>query len=250
MSITSAHKTDAGRASKNNQDYIWVDEPAGVFIVADGMGGQEAGEVASELAATVSGQFITAYLQGEAEPLTMTPKELMIGALEAANEAILAKGQEMKQDRPMGAAMVAVYLQPSLAYICHVGDTRAYLIHGSTLTQLTTDDSWVASLVASGLITEAQAQHHPLGHILTKALGHESPLEPAFTEVTLSSGDWLLLCCDGYWKMVGNEQTLAEFQKAGSTPISVAEALVEAANAAGGKDNISVIVINLTEAAQ
>jgi protein phosphatase len=250
MPITSAYKTDVGRTSKNNQDYIWVDELAGVFIVADGMGGQEAGEVASELAATVSGQFIAAQLKGETETPALIPlKDLMIGALEAANEAVLAKSQAMKQDRPMGAAVVAAYVQPPTAYICHAGDARAYLIHGSTVTQLTTDDSWVANLLASGLITEAQAQHHPLGHILTKALGHESPLEPVFTEVTLSPGDWLLLCCDGYWKMVSDEQTLVEFQRPGSTPTSIAEALVEAANAAGGKDNISVIVVNLTESA-
>jgi PPM family protein phosphatase len=245
MPTLSAHKTDVGRGSKNNQDYIWVNEPAGVFIVADGMGGHEAGEVASELAATVSGQFILTHLRGEPLP----PKELLIGALEAANEAMLAKSQAMKQDRPMGAAIVAAYVQPPTAYICHAGDARAYLVRGSTLTQLTTDDSWVANLLASGLITEEQAQHHPLGHILTKALGHESPLEPAFTEVTVLPGDWLLLCCDGYWKMVGDEQTQAEFQKAGATPARLVEALVDAANAAGGKDNISVIIIHITGAA-
>jgi protein phosphatase len=113
------------------------------------------------------------------------------------------------------------------------------------LTRLTTDDSWVAELVAKGLITEEQAPHHPLGHILTKAVGHESPLEPAFGEVLLAPGDWLLLCCDGLWKMVGDEQLLAAMQTSEATPAQVVETLVEAANAAGGKDNISLIVIRI-----
>jgi protein phosphatase len=248
MSIISAYKSHAGRESDYNQDFIWVNEAVGVFIVADGMGGHESGEIASELAATISGQFVATYLnENIAVAAAMSPRELMIGALEAANEAVLTKAQELKQDRPMGAAIVAVWLQPPQAYICHAGDARAYLAHQSVLTQLTADDSWVANLLAAGLITEIQAQHHPLGHILTKALGHESPLEPAFTQIILTPGDWLLLCCDGYWKMVSDEQTLAEFQKPGHTPASLVEALVEAALAGGGKDNISVIAIKMTE---
>jgi len=107
------------------------------------------------------------------------------------------------------------------------------------------DDSWVARLVGAGVITEEQARYHPLGNILTKAVGHESPLEPAFKDVAVAPGDWLLLCSDGLWKMVGDELMMTELQRVNSTPASIVEALVEAANAAGGNDNISLILVKI-----
>lgn len=246
MTTIAASKTDAGRTAKHNQDYLWLDEAAGIFIVADGMGGQEAGELASELAATTAGQFITARLAAESDPLSpLAAKDLVIGALEAANETVMTAALEAKQDRRMGAAIVLALVRPPNAYICHAGDARAYLVREARLTRLTTDDSWVAELVAKGLITEEQAQHHPLGHILTKAIGHESPLEPAFDEVAVVPGDWLLLCSDGLWKMITDEQLLAALQAPGATSAQAVETLVEAANVAGGKDNISLIIIKV-----
>jgi protein phosphatase len=246
MTGISAHKTDPGRTAKFNQDFIWLDESAGIYIVADGMGGQDAGELASELAATTAGQFIAAQLQTQVGSLSaIMVKDLMSEALEAANDKVMAAALEAKQDRPMGAAIVVALVQAPAAYICHAGDARAYLIQHSGVTRLTRDDSWVAQLVAHGLITEEQAEYHPLGHILTKAVGHESPLEPAFTEVAVAPGDWLLLCSDGLWKMIGDEQFLAVLQDPTVTPANAVEALVEAANAAGGKDNISLILIKI-----
>ncbi|GIK42173.1 MAG: hypothetical protein BroJett011_60060 [Chloroflexota bacterium] len=246
MTTIAASKTDAGRTAKHNQDYLWLDEAAAIYIVADGMGGQEAGELASQLAATTAGQFIATRLETQAGPLSTTAaKDLVIGALEAANETVMTAALEAKQDRRMGAAIVLALVHLPQVYICHAGDARAYLVRNSSLTRLTTDDSWVAELVAKGLITEEQAQHHPLGHILTKAVGHESPLEPAFDEVTVTPGDWLLLCSDGLWKMVGDEQLLAALQAPQITPAQAVETLVEAANVAGGKDNISLIVIRI-----
>jgi protein phosphatase len=247
MTISSAYKTDVGRTSKRNQDYIWTDEQKEIYIVADGMGGQDAGEIASELAAITAGQFIATRLSTANDPLATTAaRDLMIGALEAANETVMVAAKKAKQDNPMGAAIVVILVRPPTAYICHAGDARAYLIRASKVTRLTVDDSWVAQLVAAGVITEAQAQHHPLGHILMKAVGHESPLQPTFSEVAVISGDWLLLCSDGLWKMVGDAQTLAALQQAGNDLTLAVEALVEAANAAGGKDNISLIVIKIS----
>ncbi len=247
MTLLSAHKSDTGRKLDHNQDYLWLDEAAGIYITADGMGGQDAGELASELAATTTGEFMAARLKAETGPLSATTaKALIIAAIETANEAVLTAAQQAQQDRPMGAAIVVALVQPPAAYICHVGDTRAYLMHESTLTRLTVDDSWVARLVEAGVITEEQARYHPLGNILTKAVGHESPLEPAFNEVTVTMSDWLLLCSDGLWKMVGSEQIRVALQQVDTTPSHVAAALVEAANAAGGNDNISVIVVRIS----
>jgi protein phosphatase len=245
MTSISAHKTDVGRTAKHNQDYIWIDEPTGVYIVADGMGGQDAGELGSELAATTAGQFMATRLQAGAAPLSVgVVKGLMSAALEAANDTVMKAAQEAQQDRPMGAAIVMALVRPPTVYICHAGDARAYLIQQASITRLTTDDSWVAQLVANGVITEEQAQHHPLGHILIKAVGHESPLEPAFKEVSVTPGDWLLLCSDGLWKMLNHEQFLAALHPE-ATPAVAVETLVEAANAAGGKDNISIILVRI-----
>ncbi len=241
MILISAQQSDPGQTAKKNEDYIWIDEPAGIYIVADGMGGQDAGERASHLAATSTGQYLTARLpEGRYHP-----KTLIIEAIEAANAEVMAAAQAAQQDRPMGAAIVAALIRLPTAYICHAGDARAYLAHNSTLTRLTMDDSWVAQLLASGVISEEQARKHPLGNILTKAVGHESPLEPACTEITLTPGDWLLLCSDGLWKKVHDEHIQAEIEKNGSSPASVVKTLVQAANAAGGEDNISLIVVKV-----
>jgi protein phosphatase len=245
MVVISAHKTDVGRAAKHNQDVIWTDKTAGIYIVADGMGGQDAGELASELAATTTGKYLVAHLKDGSLSAAVV-KDVMSAALEVANDTVMQAAQEAEQDRPMGAAIVVALVHPLTAYICHAGDARAYLIHDSVLTRLTMDDSWVAQLLASGMITEEQAHHHPLGHILTKAIGHDSPLEPAFSEVKTVPGDWILLCSDGLWKMVGDEKLLGTLQEANTTPANAVEKLVEAANAAGGKDNISVIVIKIS----
>lgn len=246
MILLSAHKSDPGRKLDHNQDYLWLDDAAGIYIVADGMGGQDAGELASELAANTTGEFIRDHLQTAPNPLSMAAaKELIITALETANEAVLTAAQEARQDRPMGAAIVLALVRPPVVYIGHAGDARAYLGHNSKLTRLTVDDSWVARLVGTGVISEEQARYHPLGNILTKAVGHESPLEPAFKDVAVAPGDWLLLCSDGLWKMVGDELMVAELQRVDSTPASIVETLMEAANAAGGNDNISLIVVKI-----
>ncbi len=246
MTFLSAHKSDPGRKLDHNQDYLWLDDAAGIYIVADGMGGQDAGELASELAATTTGEFIRDRLRTAPDPLsTAAAKELIITALETANEAVLTAAQQARQDRPMGAAIVLALVCPPTVYICHAGDARAYLGRDSKLTRLMVDDSWVARLVGAGVITEEQARYHPLGNILTKAVGHESPLEPAFKDVAVAPGDWLLLCSDGLWKMVGDELMMTELQRVNSTPASIVEALVEAANAAGGNDNISLILVKI-----
>ena len=246
MTGVFASKTDVGRRRGLNEDYVWVNEQAGIYIVADGMGGQEAGDLASQLAATMAGQFIATHLEQHIEPLSaMIAKELMTGAIEAANETVLMAAREAEQSRPMGAAIVVAVVKPPNIYISHVGDARAYLLQDSELIRLTEDDSWVAQLVAAGLLTEEKARHHPLGHVLTKAVGQNSPVEPTFTEVAAAAGNWLLLCSDGLWNMVNDEQILAELQESNDDPARAVEALVEAANEAGGKDNISVIVIKI-----
>ncbi len=244
MAVQSAHKTDTGRVAKHNQDYVWVDEERGIYIVADGMGGHEAGDVASRMAATMIGETLAGTLTGV--PLTAeAARQLITDAIEKANRAVRAASAEAHQTRRMGATVVMAVVRDASAFIAHAGDARAYLIRGGTLSRLTEDDSWVAHLIATGVLAPEEEKQNRLSHVVTKAVGQESPVNPAFAEVPLSPGDWLLLCSDGLWNMVDDEDILSLLHRSGGDPAQAVEALTQAANDAGGRDNISVIALKV-----
>lgn len=245
MAIVSAHKSDVGLRRRHNEDYIWADDEIGLYIVADGMGGQEAGEVASRMAATTVSKLISNQLKNSAQPPSpQAVKELLTQSIQTANTEIFNTGKEKGQKRRMGTTIVVALVQPSVAYISHVGDSRAYLVRNGMLIPLTEDDSWDALLAARG---RAKSEDKPGGmsHVLTKAVGHKPEVKPSFRDITLLSGDWLLLCSDGLWNMLEDQQTLNKLKEADSNPDQVVDALVEAANQAGGKDNISVVVVKI-----
>jgi serine/threonine protein phosphatase PrpC len=264
MTTVHAQKTDTGRVRDHNEDYVWVDEQAGVYIVADGLGGHEAGEVASGLAATTVGEMIAARIVGGAALLSAeAARELLTDSIETANEKVSALAEVEKQDQRMGTVIVvalvrppivydihigfgrAYFLRPCVAYISHAGDARAYLVRGSAISLLTEDDSLVAQLVADGAISEVEAREHPQRNLITKMVGQDRPVQPSFAEVALEAGDWLLLCSDGLWGMVDDEAILGHLLEADGDPARVTEALISAANAAGGRDNISVVAIRV-----
>ncbi|HEY84632.1 MAG TPA: Stp1/IreP family PP2C-type Ser/Thr phosphatase, partial [Chloroflexi bacterium] len=244
MKLVSAYKTDTGLKRERNEDYLWVDERAGVYVVADGMGGHEAGDTASRLAAITIGEAIAGNLQAAAPAAEV--KKLMADAIEAANQAVWTASGEAGQTRRMGATVIVAVAQLPSIYISHAGDTRAYLIRDKALSRLTKDDSWAAQLVDSGVISEDEAEHHRNLHFVTKAVGQESPVEPDFIQSTLKTGDYLLLCSDGLWNMVTDPQVLSKFKKEKGNLALLVDSLIEAANAAGGKDNITVIILKAT----
>ncbi len=244
MKLISAYKTDTGLKRKRNEDYLWVDERAGVYVVADGMGGHEAGDTASRLAAITIGEAIAGSLQAAAPVAKI--KKLMADAIESANQTVWTASGEAGQTRRMGATVIVAIAQLPEIYISHAGDTRAYLIRDKTLSRLTKDDSWAAQLVASGVISEDEAERHRNLHFVTKAVGQDSPVEPDFIQTTLKTGDYLLLCSDGLWNMVTDPQLLNKFKKAKGNLTPLVDSLIEAANAAGGKDNITVIILKAT----
>ncbi len=245
MTIISAHKSDVGRRREQNEDYVWVDEEAGLYILADGMGGHEAGDVASRLASTTAGELIVEQLHTQTTPLSTTKiKTLMITAIDVANKTVVKAAQEAEQRRSMGTTIVIVLMQASVAYISHIGDSRAYLIRNSTLEQLTEDDTWGAQLAKTSSETDDPVPNY-LSHILTQAIGQDTTLEPSFIEVKMFPNDWLLLGSDGLWNMVANEQTLTVLQQAKNNPNQAVEDLINAANQAGGKDNITVIAVKM-----
>lgn len=209
--------------------------------MADGMGGHEAGEVASQLASETIGEILTEQFDPTAPYTPVNQiKALLTDAIETANETVHTAAKEAQQKRQMGCTIVVALLRSSLAYLSHVGDARAYLAYGSRLTQLTEDDSWGAKFSGTTLRTRAE-------HILTKAVGQDSLLEPSFKAVPLAPADWLLLCSDGLWNMVSSDQILATLQKADDDPQQAVDQLIHRANEAGGKDNISVAVLKFIE---
>ncbi len=244
MAIVSAHKCDIGQRRTQNEDSVWVNEQVGLYIVADGMGGQEAGEVASCLTVTTVGQLITDQLKTESASLPTTAiKEIMVEAIETVNDTVHHAAQEAGHKRGMGSTIVMALVQSSTAYISHAGDSRAYLVRDFSLMQLTEDDSWGTEF---GKATQSKKDgRNKIDHILTKSIGQPSMVGPSFTELRLTPGDCLLLCSDGLWDMVNDKQILTELKKAKFDPTQAAEALVAAANTAGGEDNISVVVIKM-----
>jgi PPM family protein phosphatase len=161
--------------------------------------------------------------------------------VEEANKTVYHAAKEAGQKRNMGTTIVVTLVRSSVAYISHVGDARAYLVRGATMMQLTKDDSWKAQFGAK----ETNIPEGKFDHILTKAIGQDSRLEPSSTEIKMAPGDWLLLCSDGLWNMVEDDEILTILQQAKDDPNCAVESLVTAANAAGGKDNISVAAIKI-----
>jgi protein phosphatase len=247
MRIISAHKSDIGQVYQHNDDYIWVDNASGFYILADGMGGQEAGDVASHMTAHSVGQAIVAQLtDGQPLPDAAQVKAMLVDAIEAANRAVYQAAQQAQQKRRMGTTIVAALLRSGRLFVSHAGDSRAYLVRNNEVKQLTEDDSWGAQFAAAG-VKNKNNEKGKFDHFLTKAVGQEHRLDPSFVALELRPDDWLLLCSDGLWNMVEDAQILEILNTANPNPQQAVDALVSAANEAGGKDNISVIAIKLLD---
>lgn len=228
--------SDVGRVRKANEDAYW--HGGRLFMVADGMGGHAAGEVASRVATETirSWRFPDATAPEEADRLAV--KE----ALLAANRAVYDLALREPRFRGMGTTLTLALLAPSRATLGHVGDSRAYLIRDGRLLRLTEDHSLVAELVRSGSLSEEEASAHPLRNLLTRALGTAREVEVDVETIPLREGDGLLLCTDGLCGVLSEEELLRVVSEASDPQTAVAR-LLDAANAAGGPDNITAILV-------
>ena len=236
-----AGKTDVGRVRQENQDDYRAGElPGGAVwaLVCDGMGGAKGGREASQGACNVIENFFQEqYAQcgvGQEEPFLKK-------ALLYANRFVFQKAAHEEALAGMGTMAVCALVRSGNVYLCHAGDSRAYLIRDGKLTQLTHDHSYVQELVDCGTITEEEAEHHPQKNIITKALGVDYRLEPEFTAAKLKREDRLLLCTDGLTNMVPVEEM--EQLLAQGTFYDLPDRLIEAANAHGGSDNITALLL-------
>jgi len=230
-------KSDTGRQRRANEDSFFVRAP--LFVVADGMGGAQAGEVASRLAA----ETFAAGLPDDG-----TSEQRLAARVHAANRRIHEVSQEDRALNGMGTTLTAAYLDGDELALAHVGDSRAYLLRDGELTRLTRDHTLVEELVRRGELTEQEAAEHPQRSIITRALGPEPDVDVDLHTHPARAGDVLLLCSDGLTGMIGEDEVASIL--AGSASLRDAgRRLVDAANEAGGRDNITVVLFRLEEVA-
>jgi PPM family protein phosphatase len=230
VKIRVGASTDVGRQRERNEDSFLSVPP--LYAVADGMGGHRGGNVASSLAVRVLSQV--------AQPGNW---QQLAEQVRQANRAILDAARDDRSLSGMGTTLTAAFMEGEDLHLAHVGDSRAYLLRGGELTQLSEDHTLVHRMVQEGKITEEEAEHHPQRSILIRALGVEDPVEVDESVVAVREGDRILLCSDGLYSMV-DDGAMRETLAATPDPQEACERLVEMANAAGGMDNITVLVLD------
>lgn len=252
--ISAAGQTDRGQRRAENEDCILFETAAdgatGLYAVADGMGGQRAGEVASAITVETLRERLLPLLDTDTTPNGAAPSsdqpltEQVRLAINACNERILQHAQEHPETQGLGATLTLALIKGSLAIIGNIGDSRTYRVREGRIETVTRDHSLVAHLVAHGEIAPEDVYSHPHRSYIYRALGSESECQPDINTERLQSGDTLLLCSDGLWEMVRDDD-IAQVVHEAAQPDDAATALVALANDNGGEDNISAIVVRM-----
>ncbi len=234
-------KTDKGQRRRMNQDYVFAsDQPVGrlpnLFLLADGMGGHKAGDYASRYAV----EEMKAYIM-KASP-SVPEIRMLQDAIREVNGRLFELSQQNENLHGMGTTLVTAFMEGNSLTVSNIGDSRAYLLHGSSLRQITRDHSYVEEMVARGMMRRGSAEYLSARNIITRAVGIEPRVEADFFEAELSEGDYLLLCSDGLFNMVDNESIRSIVREQGSAKAKV-QALIDMANINGGKDNIGIVLV-------
>ena len=250
MGIIAAGVTDVGCVRKHNEDSLLSDPALGLFVVADGLGGHAAGEVASQIVVETVGRFVGETLEKdrtwpvEYDPsLTYDGNRLKVSFL-LSEQAIAEDLRRNPERETMGSTVVAGLLHGARVTLAHVGDSRAYILGPEGIRQVTRDHSWVAEQVANGILTPAEARVHPFRNVITQALGNGGDLDVEVQEFELSGSERLLLCSDGLSGMIADKQ-IWEIVRASKDLQSAVESLILVAREHGGDDNITVILVGL-----
>ena len=237
IELRAAARTDVGMRRSANEDAFALAPKLGLFVVADGMGGHVAGQVASRLAARSLLQAVVSEREAALEPC-----ERLQRAVAHANQEVFRTASAKPELEGMGTTLVAALVRGEQLGLVHVGDSRAYLSRAGELRQLTRDHTLVNELERRGELGPGEASDHPQRHVLTRALGVRRQVEADLCELTLTSGDALLLCSDGLTQHVSDAE-LAERLGSGGPPDEDCEALIELANSRGGEDNVTVALL-------
>ncbi|MCF0135016.1 MAG: Stp1/IreP family PP2C-type Ser/Thr phosphatase [Lachnospiraceae bacterium] len=231
--------TDIGQVRKMNQDFLFASAEAvgnlpNLFVVADGMGGHAAGDFASRYGVSVLVETIK-------KDSNFNPVKIIRQGIEAANREVLEQARKDSSMAGMGTTMVVATIVGGYVYVANVGDSRLYLADSDNMTQITQDHSLVAEMIRLGELTPEEGAHHPDRNIITRAVGTAEEVRIDFFDYKLEQDDRIILCSDGLYNMVENEEIFRILR--GSDPEDKAQILIRRANENGGRDNIGVIVI-------
>jgi serine/threonine protein phosphatase PrpC len=252
-SVSWAVSTDPGLRRTSNEDSYSTRADVGLFVVADGMGGHVAGEVASRVAVEAIEAFIEETAGADKnrtwpfpfDPALSLEANRLKAAFRLANRRIASAIADSQDLRGMATTASAVLVGRDSASVGHVGDSRVYVLRHGTLAQITHDHSWVEEQVRAGTLTPSAARQHPWRNVVTRALsGGEDP-EVDVTEVIPAPGERYLLCSDGLFGVVGDDRIAELLGQAGVTLDGICRALVDAANQAGGPDNITALILEI-----
>jgi serine/threonine protein phosphatase PrpC len=248
--------TDVGRRRKLNEDNFLVDPKTHLYAVCDGMGGHNAGEVASKMAIEALDSFIQrSHLEKEITwPYGLDANLSFAGnrlktAIKLANRKVFRAADNREDYTGMGTTIVAglVSVEEKMLTVGSAGDSRCYIFRDGTLKQLTRDDSWVSAAWAEGILSSEEIERHPLKNVITKAVGAKESIEIDVVEHALKPGDLALICSDGLHSMINDEAIRGVLAASSSSLERVSERLIAAANDAGGRDNVSVVLLRYTE---
>jgi len=250
MKITHAALSDVGRKREHNEDSFVVVERDSLFVVADGMGGHAAGEVASRIAVNAMAEFIGSTRKDaeitwpyEYDTNLSVASNRLKTAIRIANQRIIDTISQKRELEGMGTTLVAVLVSDGVACIAHVGDSRSYLARDGKLTQLTGDHSWVNEQIKLGFLTKEEAVRHPFRNVVTRALGSKEDVQVDIAETELRENDTLLLCSDGLNTMVDDATILEIVTAANGDMDTAATQLIAKANEHGGEDNVTAVLI-------
>ncbi len=236
-------KCNKGLVRENNEDACFVIPGQDVYIVADGVGGNNSGEVASGTAVSEIAEYVNEHDLSQCRGVEEI-FEYLSETINIANEKIYRMGIENAANSGMATTLVMAYIRSMTAYIANAGDSRAYLFRDGKLLKITTDHTYVNELVQQGVITEAEARHHKQKNVITKALGAEPYIDPDFYRLDIHRDDIIMLCSDGLYGEVSEDEMISSMNE----DISMNDlccVLVDKALAAGGRDNITVVCLKI-----
>jgi PPM family protein phosphatase len=254
LRISADAQSDVGRKRKGNEDALCLNDEQRLYVVADGMGGHAAGEVASRVAVDAIAEFVE--LTGGNQEITWPfglddtisyEGNRLKTAVRHANTRVIEATRESAEYEGMATTVAAVLVDGDIANLAHVGDSRIYLWNGESIEQLTRDHSWVNEQIENGAISPEQARSHPLRNVVTRALGGRADLVVELQSRRMAPGDMLLLCSDGLTTMIPDDGIARILRESDGDVARATTALVSEANERGGEDNITVVLLKFEE---